>query len=253
MAESFGADAARYDRARPPYPEVLIDRVVADSPGRAVLDVGCGTGIAARQLQTAGCTVLGVEPDPRMAAYARTTGVSVEVAKFETWPSEGRMFDALMAAQAWHWIDPVAGAAKAAEVLRPDGLFAAFWHVFIPPAQVRKAFAEAYHRVVPDSPFDFKAAAPQESPYGTLLTKAGEALEATGAFTKSEQWQCEWTHPYTRDEWLDQLPTQGAMTRLPKESLAEILRTVGAAIDELGGTMETTFTTIALTAKRTAR
>ena len=31
--------------------------------GQRVLDVGCGTGIAARQFQAAGCQVLGVDPD----------------------------------------------------------------------------------------------------------------------------------------------------------------------------------------------
>ena len=80
MAESFGEDPGRYDRARPPYPDALVDRIVAASPGTDVLDVGCGTGIEARQFQAAGCTVLGVEPDPRMAEFARRTGVEIEVA-----------------------------------------------------------------------------------------------------------------------------------------------------------------------------
>jgi SAM-dependent methyltransferase len=72
VAESFGADAGRYDRTRPPYPAALVDRVIAAAPGRDrgpagpggpdVLDVGCGTGIAARQFQEAGCSVLGVWP-----------------------------------------------------------------------------------------------------------------------------------------------------------------------------------------------
>src|ERR1700691_3837027 len=114
VAESFGTDPERYDRTRPRYPGALVDRIVATSPGRRVLDVGCGTGIEARQFQAAGCTVLGVEPDPRMADFARRTGVEVEVATFETWDAAGREFDAVVAGTAWHWVDPVAGAAKAA-------------------------------------------------------------------------------------------------------------------------------------------
>jgi hypothetical protein len=39
VAEGFGADAARYDRARPSYPVDLIDWILAASPGRGVLDV----------------------------------------------------------------------------------------------------------------------------------------------------------------------------------------------------------------------
>ncbi|MFB9838760.1 class I SAM-dependent methyltransferase, partial [Actinoallomurus acaciae] len=119
MAESFGVDPERYDRARPRYPDALVERIVAASPGPRVLDVGCGTGIEARQFQAAGCTVLGVDPDARMAGFARRTGVEVEVATFETWDPAGRVFDAVVAGQAWHWVDPVAGAAKAAQVLRP--------------------------------------------------------------------------------------------------------------------------------------
>jgi len=79
-----------------------VTAIVAASPGPEVLDVGCGTGIAGRQFQAAGCTVLGVEPDRRMAALVRQRGLEVEVAKFETWNPAGRQFDAIIAGTAWH-------------------------------------------------------------------------------------------------------------------------------------------------------
>jgi SAM-dependent methyltransferase len=132
VAESFGADAERYDRGRPSYPGALVERIVAASPGPDVLDAGCGTGIAARQFQAAGCRVLGVDPDARMAGLARRSGIAVEVATFEAWDPAGRRFDAVIAAQAWHWVDPVAGAAKAALALRPGGRLAVFWNAFQP-------------------------------------------------------------------------------------------------------------------------
>ena len=121
VAESFGTDAGRYDRARPSYPAALVEWIVAASPGPGVLDVGCGTAIAARQFQAAGCRVLGVDPDVRMADLARRNGLEVEMAAFEAWDPAGRAFDAVVAGQAWHWVDPVAGAAKAAQALRPAG------------------------------------------------------------------------------------------------------------------------------------
>jgi enoyl-CoA hydratase/carnithine racemase len=44
-----------------------VDRIIAASPGRDVLDVGCGTGISARLFAAAGCRVLetryGLLPD----------------------------------------------------------------------------------------------------------------------------------------------------------------------------------------------
>src|SRR5919108_4009382 len=97
VAESFGSDPDRYDRARPRYPDALVERIVAASPGPDVLDVGCGTGISARQFQAAGCTVLGVDVDARMAEFARRSGLEVEVATFEAWHPADRAFDAVIA------------------------------------------------------------------------------------------------------------------------------------------------------------
>ena len=62
-----------------------------------------------------------IDPDARMTGFARQTGLESEVATFEAWESAGRTFNTVIAGQAWHWVDPVAGAAKAAQVLRPGG------------------------------------------------------------------------------------------------------------------------------------
>jgi SAM-dependent methyltransferase len=229
----------------------MVERIVAASPGPDVLDVGCGTGIAAGQFQAAGCTVLGVEPDARMADVARRTGVEVEVATFEAWDPTGRRFDAVIAGQAWHWVDPVAGAAKAAQVLRPGGRLAPFWQVSQPPSEVADAFATAYQRVVPDSPFNIQATKQPLDTYQVLFTKATEGIRAVGGFSDPQQWRFDWQRSYTREAWLDQLPTQGPLTQLPPDKLAEVLAAVGAAIDAMGGSFTMPYTTVAVTAART--
>jgi SAM-dependent methyltransferase len=252
VAESFGGDAQRYDRARPGYPQALIDRAVAASPGRDVLDVGCGTGIAARQFQAAGATVLGIDPDERMAAFARRTGIEVEVATFEAWDPAGRTFDAVVAAQSWHWVDPVAGAVKAARVLRPGGLFAAFWHSYQLPAGIAAAYGEAFHRVVPDSPFDLRQQRPAAELYQQMCAKAADAITAAGGFGEPEQWRFDWEQSYTRNALLDLLPTHGGLTRLLPGKLAVVLEAVGAAIDAAGGNVTMTYATVAVAAARDA-
>lgn len=68
--------------------------------------------------------MLGVEPDERMAQWAGQCGLVVGVATFETWDPAGRTFDAVIEGQSWHWVEPVAGAVKAAAVLRPAGRLA---------------------------------------------------------------------------------------------------------------------------------
>ncbi|MFC3452513.1 class I SAM-dependent methyltransferase [Amycolatopsis speibonae] len=244
-------DVERYDRTRPAYPPELIDHLVAAAPGRDTLDVGIGTGIEARQLQAAGCPVLGVEPDARMAEFARRSGIDVEVAKFEAWDPAGRRFDLLVSGQAWHWVDPVAGAAKAAEVLRPGGLFAAFWHVPEPPEEVVGALTDAYRRLVPDAPIDLKNVPKQPAdPYGPLITKVADGLREAGGFGEPARSRHDWERVYTRDEWLDQLPTFGSLTWVEPAVRQAILAEVGAAIDGLGGRFTTPYATVAITAVR---
>jgi SAM-dependent methyltransferase len=243
-------DAERYDRTRPRYPDALIDRILAAAPGLDILDVGCGTGIAARQFQAAGCRVLGVEPDARMAEFARRDGLEVEVAMFETWAPAGRHFDAVVAGTAWHWVDPVAGAAKAAQVLRPGGLLAPFWHIFQLPPDVAEAFAVVYERVAPDSPFNSQAVRQARDAYQKGFAKVAAGIRDVGGFSDVEQWRFDWERSYTRDEWLDQLPTTGGLTRLPPDKVAQVLEGVGAAIDAIGGNFTMTYTTVAITAAR---
>lgn len=250
VAESFGVDAERYDRARPRYPDDLIRRVVAASPGPGVLDVGCGTGIEARQLRAAGCDVLGVEPDPRMADFARRGGLEVEVATFEAWEADGRMFDAVVSGTAWHWVDPVAGATRAARMLRPGGLLAPFWHVFQLPPGVAEAFVTAYQRVVPDSPFTFQADRQGPEAYQPILTRAADGIREASGFDEPEQWRFDWARSYSRDELLDLLPTQGHLTRLPTDKLSVVLDEVGAAVDASGGRVTMPYTTLAVVAVR---
>ena len=126
-AGSFGEDALIYDRARPSYPDAMIDDLVRDS-ARAILDVGCGTGISTRAFSTRGLNILGIEPDTRMAAVASEHGLDVELGTFESWDPTGHSFNLLVCGQSWHWMDPAIGPAKAANVLLPFGKVALFWN-----------------------------------------------------------------------------------------------------------------------------
>lgn len=247
MAESFGADAERYDRTRPGYPQALADRIVAASPGTDVLDVGIGTGLSARPFLAAGCRVLGVDADARMAALARRRGIQVEVARFEDWDPAGRTFDAVVAGQTWHWVDPVLGAARAAAVLRPGGRLAAFWNTFGFPPDLTDALAAVYARVLPDSPF---AAGMLAGPaaYSGQLARTADGIRATGAFGEPEQWRVDWERTYSRDEWLDMVPTAGGINRLPRDRLAELLAGIGAAVDAVGGSFTMSYAAVAVTA-----
>ena len=249
MAESFGTDAERYDRTRPGYPRGMVERITAAGPYLDVLDVGIGTGISARPFQMAGCRMLGVDPDARMAEAARHRGFEVEVVRFEEWDPAGRQFDVVIAGQAWHWVDPVTGAAQAAEVLRPGGRLAVFWNVFQPPPDLSNAFAVVYRTVLPDSPFSRGTSGGLEA-YAGQFTKAARGMRLVDKFGEPERWHFDWERSYTRDEWLDVVPTSGGHNQFPPGRLDELLAGLGNAIDAVGGSFVMRYTTVVITTKR---
>lgn len=226
-AESFGAVADAYDRVRPSYPAALIDDLLAGAPADA-LDVGCGTGKAARLLAERGVPVLGVEVDARMAAVARAHEIPVELGTFEHWDAAGRRFDLIISGQAWHWIDPDSGAAKAAALLRRGGLLAPFWNFSAVDAVLRARIDAAYARVAPQvtDRAVMRGGGPATIPPVVLQ------LRGTGLFAGVEHRRYPWERDYTRDEWLALVRTHSDHSTLPAGQLAALLDAVGAAIGD---------------------
>ncbi len=172
------------------------------------------------------------------------------MAAFEAWDPADRAFDAVIAGQTWHWVDPVAGAGKAAQVLRPGGRLAVFWNVAQPPPEVGEACSAVYRRVLPDLPV-YRRIMPGLEGYSVLLTKAAAGIRAVDGFSDPEQWRSDWEQSYTRDEWLDQVPTFGGHSQFPPAKLKELLAGLGAAIDAVGESFTMRYTAAAVTAART--
>lgn len=248
IAESFGREAERYERTRPAYPQEMVEKILATSPGRDFLDVGIGTGISARPFQSKGCHVLGVDPDERMAQYARECGFDVDISKFEDWDPAGRTFDVLISGQAWHWVDPVLGAQKAAAVLRTSGRIALFWNVMSFEPRFAVGLATVYRRVVPEFPFFQRAYSSCPANYAPLSHKAADGIRNVGRFDEPFQWQFDWEGTFSRDQWLDTVPTFGGHSQLLPNKLDELLEGIGRVIDSTGGTVTLNYTTVVVTA-----
>jgi SAM-dependent methyltransferase len=126
---SFGAAAQVYERARPGYPPEAVDLLLAPA-ARRVADVGAGTGKFTRLLVAAGLDVVAVEPDARMRAeFARVLpDVPVLEGSAEALPFEDGSVDAVVVAQAWHWVDPARAMPELARVLRPGGGLGVVWN-----------------------------------------------------------------------------------------------------------------------------
>lgn len=219
-AESFGAVAEAYDRHRPGYPDELIDALAALAPVN-VLDVGCGTGKAARQLAARGLDVLGVEIDAGMAAVATRSGIAVEVASFEQWDARERTFDLVVSGQAWHWVDPAVGAPKLVQLLRPGGTVCLFWNY--------DDFDERFEHVV-DSAFASVDPALVEAASANDKNLHERTLRGTGCFASVEVRDYRWSETLPVDEWVARLSTYSKQLLLGPQRLAEVQTAVRDAL-----------------------
>src|SRR5581483_10888020 len=127
--ESFDLVAADYNLYRSPYPQEVVDTVIALSNlhnGGRVLEIGCGTGQLSVPLARHGIALLALEPGPHLADLARQNlkrfpNVHIEVSSFEAWSLPQQKFNAVVSASAFHWLDPNIRFSKSAEALSPRG------------------------------------------------------------------------------------------------------------------------------------
>ena len=238
----FGEVAELYDRHRPAYPDAVVDDLIELAGLRAgshVLEVGAGTGKATSMFAARGMRVLAVEPSTEMAGVARRVcagydGVRIEQTDFERWDPAGREFRLVFAAQAWHWVDPEVGFAKAASVLRPGGVLAAFWNRAVwARAQLRDAILDAYKRAAPEILAETDPIHP-----GSVLPADNEewrrAVAATGGLSAADVRDYEWTQTYSGADYAALLDTHSTIRVLDSERRSALLDAVANAIEENG-------------------
>lgn len=151
-APDFSRVAGEYRRHRRPYPPELYEAVEAHlppRPGTAVLDVGCGTGLAAAVLASAYPRVYGLDLSlPMLHHAARAAGPRVAwlQGRAEELPLRSRSVDLVTAFQAFHWLEPEAFLAETERVLRPGGVVALAWSNAAPGEPYRAAAAALIDR-----------------------------------------------------------------------------------------------------------
>jgi len=210
-ARSFGAAAGEYARARPGYPDDAVDFLVGGA--RRVLDLGAGTGKFTASLAARGLDVVAVEPSPEMLAELRgSLDVEVHQGSAEATGLPDSSVDAVVVAQAWHWVDPALAVPEVARILRPRGTLGLVWNV-------RDSSVEWVRRVweIAQSGSEFEMRASAENvgaPFGE-----GQSFE-----TRHE-------HLTDRARILDLVASRSYVIVLPEKEKAEILDRVGAVLD----------------------
>ena len=129
-ANSFGPVADIYDRGRPSYPAEALDWLLPPGTPR-VVDLGAGTGKLTRQIHDRGLAVTAVDPSDGMLGQlsAVLPGVPALLGTAEAIPLPDDTADAILVAQAWHWVDPARAVPEIARILTPGGRLGLVWNL----------------------------------------------------------------------------------------------------------------------------
>jgi SAM-dependent methyltransferase len=203
-AHSFGAAADVYERGRPPYPAAALDWLLPAGRPR-VLDVGAGTGKLTRQIHARGLTVTAVDPSEGMLAELKraVAGVPALLGSAEQIPVPDGSADAVLVAQAWHWVDPTRAVSEAARVLSPGGRLGLLWNL----RDERTGWVRRLGEIIgsPEMNRDTTVGAP----FGPV---------ETASFP--------WTHTIGPHELLDLVASRSTVILLPADERAAVLREV---------------------------
>ena len=211
-AVSFARAAGAYERGRPPYPAAAIDWLLPEG-ARRVLDLGAGTGKLTRQLAERGLDVTAVEPSEGMREQLRRAapGVRALAGSGERIPLPDGSMDAVLVAQAWHWVDPAQAVPEVARVLADGGWLGLLWNVRDEREDWVARLGEITRR--------------REGPHGSSR-RISESPAVGPPFGPVERRDVTWVHHLTPDALMDLIASRSYVITLPAGERAEMFAEV---------------------------
>lgn len=140
-ANPFVGEGGAYNSVRPAYPDEAVAALIdaarsgrgVNAPGRdgplRAADIGAGTGKMSELLVRGGLLVDAVEPSDAMRSQASSVeGVRWHDGVAEDTGLPNGLYDIVVFAQSWHWMDSERAGLEAARILAPGGVLAIVWN-----------------------------------------------------------------------------------------------------------------------------
>ncbi|OHU22178.1 SAM-dependent methyltransferase [Mycobacteroides franklinii] len=203
---SFGSQAAAYERGRPSYPPEAIDWLLPRG-AHDVLDLGAGTGKLTTRLVERGLNVVAVDPLAEMLEVLSKSlpDTPALLGTAEEIPLPDNSVDAVLVAQAWHWVDPERALPEVARVLRPGGRLGLVWNA----RDERLGWVADLSKIIGN----------ENDPFN-------HAVSLPAPFTEQERHQVEWTSYLTPQALLDMVASRSYCITAPEAARKKTLQQV---------------------------
>ena len=147
--------------------------------------------------------------------------MQIEVSSFEEWESGGRLFDLVIAATSFHWIDPAIAYVKSAALLRSNGSLAVFWNTHI-------LQNDGFFLRVQDI---YRTYAPSMINAATNLNRNSREPAGTSLFEDPIVRSYKWATEYSAGEYIDLLGTYSDHINLPEVERDNLFSAIKDLID----------------------
>jgi SAM-dependent methyltransferase len=222
-ARGFEAAVERYHRGRPGYPDDAVSYLVRElgiGPGRAVVELGAGTGKLTELLVHTGATITAIEPVEAMREALRRTCPTATAldGTAEAIPLADGSADAVVVAQAFHWFDGDRALREIHRVLRPDRVLGLIWNVRDEASDWSERLTAIFDRLAGDGPR-----------YQDMRWRA--AFERTDRFAPLHHRVAYHVHEVTRDGFLDRVLSVSYVASAEETERARVIDEVNELLD----------------------
>ncbi|HEY3596497.1 MAG TPA: class I SAM-dependent methyltransferase [Paraburkholderia sp.] len=189
--QRFSDRVADYVKFRPTYPRELVTFLhdtCGLAPGARIADIGAGTGISAKVFLEEGHRVVAVEPNEAMRSAADAwlagyDGFTSVAGTAEATTLADASVELVIAAQAFHWFDPVNARREFARILTPGGLVALFWNSRLLEGS---PFLSGYEALLQRYSTDYQAVAERYGDDASMSTWFGDAFAHKAYFPNAQ-------------------------------------------------------------------
>ncbi|BAU64563.1 hypothetical protein STA3757_19350 [Stanieria sp. NIES-3757] len=155
----YSSVAEAYNQARPRYSQEIITSAIKlahlNPETTKILEIGCGPGNATVAFAKLGFSMVCLEPNPdffHLAKHNCRNYPQVEIinTSIEEWELIPDKFDAVLAANSWHWLPPEISYDKANKTLIRNGYLILLWNMNPEPSKkISQLLAKVYQQYAP--------------------------------------------------------------------------------------------------------